>query len=59
MIYPCENCTTGGNCGRGCVDWQRWFSVEFDAAAKNVLDAASRVSYREIVFSTIFTRLWR
>ena len=58
MLYPCEKCGRSGSCYE-CVDWQRWFSVEYEAAARKVLDAASRVSYREIVFNTIFTRLWR
>nr|DAE45783.1 MAG TPA: hypothetical protein [Caudoviricetes sp.] len=66
MIYPCEKCTTGrGDCH--CINWQRWFAVEFEAAAEMVLAATRaepkpappKVSYREIVFSTYFTRLWR
>lgn len=66
MIYPCDKCGRSGSC-YACVDWQRWFAVEFEAAAEMVLAATRaepkpappKVSYREIVFSTYFTRLWR
>ena len=38
MIYPCEKCTHDtGKCR--CLDWQRWFSVEFEAEAAKVLAA--------------------
>lgn len=66
MIYPCKKCTHDtGKCR--CLDWQRWFSVEFEAEAAKVLAATHaeplpappKISYREIVFSTYFTRLWR
>ena len=66
MIYPCKKCTTGsGDCH--CINWQRWFAVEYEAAAEK-LHATTRaepkpappnVSYREIVFSTYFTKAWR
>lgn len=38
MIYPCKKCTHDtGKCR--CLDWQRWFSVEFEAEAAKVLAA--------------------
>lgn len=34
MVYPCKECMKDHDtreCGRkGCVDWQRWFLVEWD-----------------------------
>nr|DAV67478.1 MAG TPA: hypothetical protein [Caudoviricetes sp.] len=66
MIYPCKTCTTGrGDCH--CINWQRWFAVEYEAAAEKLhaatceepKPAPPKVSHREIVFRTIFTRLWR
>ena len=68
MVCPCKTCQKDtGTCK--CVNWNRWLWIEFDDA----LDACRKkyfgdatperkkpaVSYREIVFSTIFTRLWR
>lgn len=66
MIYPCKKCSHDtGKCR--CLDWQRWFSVEFEAEAAKVLAATHaeplpappKIFYRKIVFSSIFTRLWR
>ena len=36
MIYPCKKCSHDtGKCR--CLDWKRWFSVEFEAEAAKVL----------------------
>ena len=66
MIYPCKKCSHDtGKCRY--LDWQIWFSVGFESEAAKVLAATHaeplpappKISYREIVFSSIFTRLWR
>ena len=66
MIYPRKKCSHDtGKCR--CLAWKRWFSVEFEAEAAKVLAATHaeplpappKIFYREIVFSSIFTRLWR
>ena len=66
MIYPCKKCTTGSESCH-CINWQRWFAVEYEAATKRILDATNqapkpappKVSHREVVFNTLFTKAWR
>lgn len=66
MIYPCARCDKpgkdAGTCK--CLDWKRWFMVEFDKATgrdkpKEEAPTAPPMTHREIVCNTIFTRLWR
>ena len=75
MMYPClicpkEDCHTRG----GCVEWRRWFSVEWDEnirkAAHEIEKAAhvathgrpvtdNFVPYRKYVYAHILTAGWR
>lgn len=58
MEYPCKSCTTGrgGNCI--CQDWADWFAEKWDAFHEAPQEQ-QKVTYRDIVFWTVFTELWR
>ena len=76
MRYPCSTCPRKETCHLGlrCVDWRRWFSVEWDdnirKAAHEIEKAAhvathgrrvtdNFVPYRKYVYGHILTACWR
>nr|DAO83686.1 MAG TPA: hypothetical protein [Caudoviricetes sp.] len=71
MEHPCESCTKGRGENCMCNRWREWFLSEVERTDESAQETATSfdvqelpkrdrpTTHREIVFSSIFTRLWR
>lgn len=62
MVRPCNECENEHKQCEGCNDFWEWLLRTTDQADDGIEDVHEEprtITYREIVFSSIFTRLWR
>lgn len=66
IYYPCDKCPRDDLCrGEGCDKWKYWFAaswIELQSRRSVVVtieEEKRAMSYREYVFSHIFTLFWR
>ena len=62
MVRPCKGCAKEHKRCKGCDDWREWFPQAFDFMAAAIRELAPKpqpVTYRDIVYWTVFTELWR
>lgn len=65
MVRPCKECENEHKQCEGCNDFWEWLLLttdQMDEVSEDVYERQNEVphiTYREIVFNTIFTRLWR
>ena len=71
MVRPCKECENEHKRCKGCEDWWEWFPQAFDFAAEAVRNLTTYyktherpqeprpITYRDIIFWTVFTEQWR
>lgn len=62
MVRPCKECENEHKQCESCNDFWEWLLYTTDQAdeiVEDVHEESRTITYREIVFSTYFTRLWR
>lgn len=69
MVRPCKECENEHKRCGGCDDWNEWFPQAFDFAAERIRRETTfydtheptqrPITYRDIVFWTVFTEQWR
>lgn len=62
MVRPCNECENEHKQCEGCNDFWEWLlrtTYQEAEVIEDVHEEPRTITYREIVFSTYFTRLWR